>query len=171
MTKHCVICTGAFEPRRMGQKTCSPICEKERKRQRRLINERKLAIKPRRDWLKDVERACNAYIRFRDRHGVCISCGRQLGEHFHAGHFRSVGAAPHLRFNELNVHGQCAHCNTYNGGNLIGYRKGLAERYGTELVEYLENYNAPSRWSIDECKEIIDYYKTKLKELKEVDCS
>lgn len=163
--KTCLICRATFTPRRMGQKTCSPICEKERKRQRRIDNERKLAIKPRAQWLKDAERSCNAYIRARDRHCVCISCGRQLGESFHAGHFRSVGAASHLRFNELNVHGQCAKCNTYNGGNLLGYRKGLAERCGADLVDYLENYNAPARWTIEECKEVIEYYKAKMIEI------
>ncbi len=32
----------------------------------------------------------------------------KLGGGFDAGHYRSRGAAPHLRFYTLNIHGQCS---------------------------------------------------------------
>lgn len=163
--KKCLICGEVIN--KGLKKTCSYICANEYKRQRKLDAEKRLAIKPRREWLKDAERACNAYIRERDRDlGHCISCGGHLGETYHAGHFRSVGSSPHLRFSALNIHAQCVKCNTYLGGNLLGYRKGLSERHGAELVEYLENYNAPAKWTIEDCKDIIEYYKDLLKELK-----
>ena len=56
--------------------------------------------------------AVNKYIRLRDVGKECISCGtplvaEQLGGGFDVGHYRSRGAAPHLRFYTLNIHGQC----------------------------------------------------------------
>lgn len=47
----------------------------------------------------------NRFIVLRDSGKPCASCGRYLP--LCCGHFRSVGAAPELRFNEDNAHGQC----------------------------------------------------------------
>jgi hypothetical protein len=78
----------------------------------------------------------NAWIRERDKNNGCISCG---GEVNHAGHYYSQGHYSSLRFNPINVNGQCIKCNTYMHGNLINYRKGLIKKYGPEVVENLEN--------------------------------
>jgi len=166
--KVCEICRAEFEPRKMGQRACSPICERERKRQRRLHNERTLAIKTRTQWLSEAQAAFNSYIRARDRaHGLpCISCGRYHTGDNHAGHYRSVGAAPQLRFHEDNVHLQCQPCNVHKSGNAIEYRINLVKRIGLERVEALENFNGIVRWTIDDAKRIKAEYKEKLKQLK-----
>jgi hypothetical protein len=83
-----------------------------------------------------------------------------------AGHYRSVGAHPELRFNEFNVNLQCRKCNGYWGGNLIEYRKGLIKKYGVEVVEWLEGPHEADKLSIPEIKEKIEYYRGKIKELK-----
>jgi hypothetical protein len=83
-----------------------------------------------------------------------------------AGHFLSVGAAPHLRFNEQNVHLQCEKCNSYLSGNIAKYRPRLIAKIGLEAVEALESNNTPAKWSIDELKRIKAQYVAKLKELK-----
>ena len=117
------------------------------------------------DYLKLLQTAFNAYIRKRDKDLPCISCGKDNNKQFHAGHYRSVGSAPHLRFNEINVWRQCATCNTYLHGNLIEYRKELVNRIGIEKVEWLENYNEPLKLTIPEIKEMIIRYKLKSKEI------
>lgn len=169
--KHCVICGGEFEPRRMGQKTDAPICEAERKRQIRIRKDRKERLKTRRDYINEAQRAFNAYIRQRDSAKACVCCGIALGSGevgggFDAGHYRSVGSAPHLRFDERNCHGQRKQCNRYGAGRAVDYRIGLIARIGLAEVESLEADNTPRKWTIEELKQIRDTYKAKLKELK-----
>lgn len=115
-------------------------------------------------WLKRAQTAFNAFIRARDANEPCISCGVFNSAHaFHAGHYRSVGAAPELRFEESNVAAQCAKCNTHLSGNAIEYRISLVKRIGIERVLWLEGAHEPRRYSIDDLKEIEKKYKKKLK--------
>lgn len=170
----CKVCTAEFTPQRMGQKTCAdPVCRTEWKRQiemrkqaLREKREQKERLKTRQDWLKEAQSVFNSFIRERDRDLPCISCGRHHTGSYDAGHYRSVGAAPQLRFDERNVHKQCVPCNQYKSGNAIEYRLGLSARIGSASVELLEASNEIKRWTIDEAKEIKATYKAKLKELK-----
>ena len=73
----------------------------------------KESIKPRGKWIAEAQAAVNKYIRLRDRDKPCISCGNNRehkmglsGHRYDAGHYRSRGAAGHLRFNLLNIHKQ-----------------------------------------------------------------
>lgn len=104
----------------------------------------------------------------RDADKSCISGGEGHAGQRHAGHFRSVGSAPHLRFDERNCHGQCAHCNNWLSGNQLNYRAGLIERIGIEKVEQLENDNEPKHYTIDDIKQIKATYKAKCKELERI---
>jgi hypothetical protein len=124
------------------------------------------AIKPKSYWLKQAQFWFNKFIRMRDENKACISGGRGHTGQRHAGHFRSVGSAPHLRFDERNCHGQCAHCNNFLSGNLIEYRKALVERIGQQEVDALINDNEPKHYTIDDIKKIRDKYKQKCKELE-----
>lgn len=75
------------------------------------------------------------------RIGECISCGRlvQYGSReWQAGHYYSVGAYPNLRYDELNIHGQCSRCNLFKEGHKQGYRDGLIKRYGVNVLSTLE---------------------------------
>lgn len=117
-------------------------------------------------WLKKTQAKVNEYIRLRDKHQPCISCGA-VNYRITAGHYRSVGAAPELRFNEHNIHGQCwFNCNSNQSGNLIEYRKGLIERYGVDYVTALEAEHPPQHYSIDDLKEIYEEFAEKVKTLK-----
>jgi hypothetical protein len=104
------------------------------------------------DWLKGKARDnFNAWIRNRDRDGdyfTCISCDRTLkienyanGSNYHAGHYYP-GTESALKFNEVNVNGQCGRCNTHLSANLIGYRKGLVKKYGEDIVKELDQLDA-----------------------------
>lgn len=108
----------------------------------------------------------NAYVRLRDAGLPCISCGRHHEGQWHAGHYRSRGAAVNLALDPRNIHRQCAPCNNHLHGNAIGYRAGLVARYGLEFVEALEADNAPRHQTAQEIDAIRDTYRTKNKELK-----
>ena len=133
----------------------------------RRMRERKEKLKSRSDWLKDLQRVFNEFIRLRDKDLPCISCGRYHEGQYHAGHYRSVGACPELRFNEDNVHKQCSACNSHLSGNILEYRLGLIEKIGLERVEFLERQDHPPlKLSVEEIKDLIKVYKAKVKELK-----
>lgn len=158
------------------QKVCSPKCaiilskeqarKKKEKEERAERRERKAKLKSRSEWLKDAQSVFNKFIRLRDKNEPCISCGKYHTGQYHAGHYRSVGACPELRFCELNVHKQCAPCNDHKSGNIIEYRINLVKKIGVDKVEWLERQDhEPKKYTIEDCKEIIKYYKAKIKEL------
>lgn len=135
------------------------------------IRKRKEALKTRSDYLKEAQQAFNAFIRERDRQAghACISSGRALdwsGNQVDAGHYRSTGAAPHLRFNEDNCHAQSKHDNQYLAGNAVDYRMALVARIGLGRVEALEADKSSPKWSAVDLCSIRDTYRIKTKELK-----
>lgn len=176
----CRVCKTVFQPVRYLQTVCSPECaikQAQAKRakaeriaeaaDRKTIRIKREALKTRADWMRDAERAVNTYVRTRDKDKPCISCGRFHEGQWHAGHYRSKGSAPHLRFDaERNIFRQCAPCNTYLSGNLINYRAGLIARIGLKAVEELEADQEPRKYSIAELKEIKAHYIAKLKQLR-----
>jgi len=132
---------------------------------------RKESMKGKGDYLKEAQRAFNAFIRERDRQAghPCISSGRPLdwsGNKTDAGHYRSTGAAHHLRFNEDNCHAQSKHDNNFLAGNAVEYRIRLIDRIGLDRVEALEADCSSPKWTIQDLIGIRDMYRAKLKELK-----
>ena len=181
--KKCRVCKAEFAPQRMGQKACSPICALALAKSERAKKERKQALLARKETrqrleamkglpqlIREAQTAFNAYVRARDEGKPCICCGQYgngqtRGGEWDAGHYRSRGAAPHLRFDERNVHAQLKHCNRYKAGNVVGYRAGLIARIGLEAVEALEADNAPRKWSREELIAIKREYVAKRKGL------
>lgn len=88
-----------------------------------------------------LDRVFSRYIRLRDCHGGvgrCISCGRAITvDTCDAGHF-IPRTHTSTRWNTHNVHAQCRECNRMKDGNIRGYRRGLIERYGSQIIEQLE---------------------------------
>lgn len=172
-------CRDSFVPQRLGQAVCSPKCAlatvelqkvKEKKSlaqaDRREIKVRKEKLKTRADHLKDTQHAFNAWVRARDADLPCISCGRHHEGQYHAGHYRTVGANPELRFEPLNAWKQCAPCNNHLSGNLINYRISLLQRIGEEKVAWLEGPHQAKKHTIEELKAMTAEYRAKTRELK-----
>ena len=127
------------------------------KAQAKSLAERKEKLKTRSEWMSEAQSAFNAYIRVRDGNN-CISCGTnshdRIGGGVDAGHYRSRGAAGHLRFNLLNCHSQCKKCNRYLSGNVADYRIGLVNKIGVQLVEKLEHDNSQRSFDIEYIKRV-----------------
>lgn len=127
----------------------------------------KISRKRKPDLLDKAQKAFNAYIRERDKNNGCISAYCR-GQVEHAGHYFSQGHHSKVRFDEFNVNGQCAHCNTFKHGNLIQYRRGLIAKYGEPHVLLLEDRARGSKtWDRVELLAIIQHYKTLTKDLKD----
>ena len=82
-----------------------------------------------------------------------------------AGHYRSRGAASHLRYHPDNCHAQSKYENRHRAGNAVEYRVGLIARIGLAAVEALEADNRVHHWTHDELRAIRDEYRAKLKQL------
>ncbi|EFA5318602.1 recombination protein NinG [Escherichia coli] len=128
---------------------------------------KRLEVKPLSYFAKQAQQAFNEFIRYRDRHLPCISCGRHHDGQYHAGHFRTTGANPELRFNEDNCHRQCAPCNNHLSGNLIAYRPALIAKIGQSRFDDLMGPHELPKWKRDDYIRIRDEYRAKLKELKQ----
>ena len=148
----CYECLRKFIDSDRGQKAVRSV-------KRQDIKERKEKLKTAGEYTKEAQAAFNKYIRIRDAHKPCISCGnplehQSLGGGYDAGHYRSRGAAGHLRFNLLNCHAQCKKCNRYLSGNVSDYRIGLVRRIGKDLVDKIEKNNEQKRMDIEYLRRI-----------------
>lgn len=177
--KACKVCKMRFTPAKQMQAVCDWSCAalhaenlrikreaSEAKRVRKETKQKLDAVKPMIKLFNEAQAAFNAYIRERDIAENCISCGRWHNGQWHAGHYRTVGAAGNLRFNLDNCHKQCAPCNNNLSGNIVSYRIMLLQKIGKARVEALENNNETYKWTREELIEIKAKYKLKLKEIK-----
>lgn len=175
--KKCKCCPEKFIPRNSLQTVCSPKCaiqlanqisERKQKRlekeQRAAWNKRKADVKPLSHWMNMTQRAFNDYIRARDGN-ICISCGSTSAVSYHAGHYRTTAAASQLRFNEDNVHSQCAACNVHHSGAIGPYRINLITKIGLQRVLALESNNEPHRYTREDLDSLRARYRAALREL------
>lgn len=183
--RKCAVCRSEFEPRNMMHKVCGSDCAavhaakvaaaqkaKAQRQERAADKARREGLKTYPQLIREAQAAFNAYIRLRDAALPCICCGKRFddksltGGNVHAGHYRSTGSAPHLRYNEDNVHLQNAHCNLHGAGRAVDYRIGLIARIGLARVEALESDNAPRKWTHEELRELKAHYLRKVREMK-----
>ena len=187
--KRCPSCRVMFTPARATQAVCGEIeCaiaygKSDKGRAiagkalaevgRREIKVRKEKLKTRADHLREAQAAVNEYVRLRDAHLPCISCDStpndndlMTGSRWDAGHYRSVGACPELRFEPLNIHRQCVKCNRNLSGNAVEYRIRLVQRIGVEMVAWLEGLHPARKYTVDEIKAIKATYRAMTRELK-----
>ena len=180
--KKCRHCKLEFIPRVNLQRVCSLPCALEYSRrpakvrrsasealQRKIDRQAIEALKPKSKWLREAQAAFNWYIRMRDARLPCISCGQSpyQGQR-HASHYRSVGAASHLRFNCWNVHASCSQCNSMKSGNVVEYRIALVKKIGVERVEQLEHDNQPRTFEIEYIKRLIKIFARRAKHYKKI---
>lgn len=172
--KKCKACGEEYTPWNSLQKACSPACalvfvkqEERKQKEKQARREKKEFYENDRSWqLKKCQQDFNKYIRLRDKGQPCISCGKSTGCKMNAGHFKTVGAHPHLRFEPDNCHLQCEKCNNYLSGNAGEYEKRLIEKIGQDRVDWLNGPHDPKNWTIEQIKEIRHHYKCLIRELE-----
>lgn len=146
--------------------------EKERKAAGAVTRAKKEAMKTIPQLIAEADKEFCAYIRARDEGKPCICCGRMsigagwsTGGEWDAGHYRSRGAASHLRYDERNCHRQLKQCNR-RAYDVAGYRANLIDRIGVAEVDALESDSHPHKWGRDELREIRDKYRRMARELR-----
>lgn len=176
--KKCKFCPTKFTPRNSLQTVCSPKCaiqlanqlsdrkqKRQEKAERAAWNKRKADVKPIKHWEDMTQRVVNDFIRERDRELPCISCGTWETVQWEAGHFRSRGAASHLRYHEDNISKQCHRCNVQLSGNQQQYRINLISKIGLQRVIALESDNNPHRYTREELDSLRAKYRALLREI------
>lgn len=169
----CKNCREKFEPIRFNHKFClkdeciKAFVEEVKTKQWKTTKKRmKEDLKTLQDWLKETQTIFNKYVRLRDQGLNCISCNKPPLKK-NCGHYFSSGGHSNVRFDEDNCHLQCEHCNTYLSGNLLNYQIGIQKRIGAQkLLELQERAHVTKKWTINELKEIIETYKSKIKEIE-----
>ena len=183
--KKCRICKTKFEPFNSLAQVCSPACalqkaqkdlqkdaERKAKEKRQWIREGRKRLKSRGEWLKEAQAEFNKHVRLRDRFQPCISCGTynpggdSIGGVWDCSHYRSIGACPELRFEELNAHKSCKKCNRDLSGNIVEYRIRLIQRLGQETVDWIEGKHEPKKYTIDDLKAIKAKYRALNREME-----
>lgn len=174
--KECAVCGAEFPPTKTTQRCCGWKCaiefadqKKKKDFKKRTRREKKeFYLHDRKYQLKQAQAACNAYIRERDKDEPCISCGTTNPSiQYCAGHFRTVGSTPELRFHPLNIHKQCnKNCNLEKSGNIALYRPNLIDRIGQVGFDWVENNQSKHKYTLDDIIAIKEYYKEQLKILK-----
>lgn len=172
----CKECKEKFKAKYFNQKYCmikdqcikafsDSIQEKEWKKRKKVL--KKNTKKPK-EYRKELQDLVNACIREIDKGFGCISCDN--GKVEQAGHYRSVGSNPHLRYDPFNIFGQCIHDNMHKGGKPIEFREGLIDRYGKETTEaFLEPSRPLNKLTINDIEQLKKVVKAFLKYLKQED--
>ena len=174
-------CRQEFVPQRPMQVVCGPRCAaqlaitkrqsveaKARRAEKAKHRAAKERIKTRSDYEREAQAVINRYARLRDRLDGCISCDKPASwqGQWHASHFRSRGAAPHLRFNLWNIHKACSICNNHKSGNLIEYRPALIKKIGADKVAWLESENYRAGHDIEYLKRLKRVFAKKCRRLE-----
>lgn len=181
--KTCTVCKASFTPARMGAKVCGPMCAmtfarsvnvkaakvaaiKERKETRVKLEK----LKSRSQWAREAQAVVNKYVRLRDHlRGLgCVTCGAYpQGSHpFDAGHLRSVGSAPHLRFMTSQISLQCVPCNRHQGGRALIFRQAMVQRRGSNWVEALEAMQGLAKFDISYLERLKSVFAKRCKRLE-----
>ncbi|KXK67444.1 hypothetical protein BC89_31720 [Pseudomonas monteilii] len=176
-------CGKPFKPTMTTQKVCSIACalamSKDSKVQkvaakaitrqaREDLKARREKLKSRAEYAKEAQAAINRYVRLRDAHLGCISCSKPASwqGQWHCSHFRSVGAAPHLRFNLWNMNKSCSACNNFLSGNIMAYRPALIEKIGQAKVDWLECNSDVARHDIPYLRRVKAVFSKKARRLE-----
>lgn len=175
--KACQQCKREFMPARPLQAVCGAICASrkvraDKKAERITTRARKEAIKTRSEWIRECQAVVNRYCRLRDiaaGHG-CITCGAQFrstyGGAFDAGHWRSVGSAPQLRFFTAQIRLQCVRCNRDGSGRAVEFRIALVKQRGEAWVQMVESMNHTAKFDIHYLKRLKAIASRKVRRLE-----
>lgn len=178
----CRECKEKFVPRKFLQKYCmeKDVCITAFLASVKKTNEKKIkaetnkrlgviraSLMTHKDWMGLLQKVFNTWIRMRDAHLPCISCGTTANVEYAAGHFYPTTYGI-LRFHEDNVHKQCnKHCNMMLRGNLHPYRIALEKKIGADRLAWLDAHaHDEVKLSVADIQDKIADYKLRIKTIK-----
>ncbi len=130
----------------------------------------KESIKPIKYWYDKLQIVINQWIvQVRDKDKPCCTCGTSNPDiKYDAGHYRTRGACPELRFEESNIHKQCSvKCNQHGSGMRKEYQGFIIFNYGEDKLTWLDEKHKPLKEQYSDyeaVKEQIAYYRQLLRD-------
>lgn len=147
-----------------------PYYIKRKKKEKPQFDKTGVKVKKKPDLKAKLDKEFSLYIRLRDSNNSyfkCISCSEiKPFSQADAGHYFS---RTHLstRFDEMNVHAECRHCNRFKADHLEYYRANLIKKIGQQNFDLLKwKQSQTSKLSEFEYEQLIKYYKAINKKLK-----
>lgn len=144
----CKICKTKFTPTYSKvQQVCSVKCsyeytKKQKEKKARSEKKFKKMNNPNvynKELKKVLQDEVNKIVRLIDKGTRCIDCHRLEAPQWDAGHFRSRGDEPKLRYHLDNIFKQSCYCNDKSEGNKIAYLNGIDKMYGTLYANKVES--------------------------------
>jgi hypothetical protein len=169
--KSCKVCSKPFKPFKSTALVCSYQCAIKYAKRKEKAKKQKVRdnVVKYSKLMAEAKAAFQKWVRKRDEHLPCISCGKLTAEQWDGSHLFKSEVYRGVIFHPWNVNRACSYCNRWLDGNLIPYRKELINRIGLDKVELLEqeaNQTRQRKWSRDELVEIRDEFKQRLKLMK-----
>lgn len=123
---------------------------------------------------KLTQKAVNKLVLLFDKGKPCISCDNTNPNiKYDAGHYKTVGSHPELRYNLKNINRQCNnYCNVNHSGNINGahgskgQKVGIIERYGQERLDYLDGPHERIKYT---CADLIEFRKEVNQIIRDID--
>ena len=139
MQNACVPCL-AKKGKEINQKKRKKLLDKAKKEYNKETKRRREAIRRRSEWYALLQTEVNKYIRLRDKDEPCCTCGATNPDiKYDAGHYRTAGGNPELRFELTNIHKQCSvRCNQHGSGMRKEYREFIMAKYGEDHLAWLD---------------------------------
>ncbi len=130
----------------------------------------KESIKPIKYWYDKLQIVINQWVvKVRDKDKPCCTCGTSNPDiKYDAGHYRTRGACPELRFNEMNIHKQCSvNCNQHGSGMRKEYQGFIIFNYGEDKLNWLDGKHQPLKEQYADYEAVkaqIAYYRQLLRD-------
>lgn len=124
--------------------------------ERAAIAERKKELN-RPKHLDKLQRLVNQYVvHIRDKDAPCCTCGTTSQSiKYDAGHFRSRGACPELRFELTNIAKQCSvNCNVMKSGSRLEFSEFIRNKYGQEHLDWINGKHKTLKEQLPDAKAI-----------------
>jgi hypothetical protein len=150
LNRKCKICGKKFTTQYFNKFYCDSDCgyelsmrikEKNQAKEMKAKREQmKEAIQTTTDLRKLLQIEINAIVRAIDYGQPCISCGRE-DKKWHCSHYhhKSKNSSYNITFHAWNLHKSCDYCNLHLHGNYNGYRLGIIERYGEDILNLMSD--------------------------------
>lgn len=94
----------------------------------------KIKLPPKPALMKLAFRLMSLYVRHRDNF-ICFTCGNPGND---AGHYQHAGRSNWVSYDSRNINCQCTSCNSFKNGNLVVYSRKLVQKYGSNVLEEIE---------------------------------
>lgn len=122
-------------------------------------------------WYDKLQDLVNQWVvHVRDKNKPCCTCGNANPNILYAaGHYRSRGACPELRFELTNLHKQChQYCNQNKSGARSEYRAFIAYNYGPGHLNWLDGPHPSLKETFETWEDVEKEIKRYRKILKDV---